>query len=474
MGESIAPGKSVLCSAIIDRFSDMLTVRRAFAFLTYRMTNISALSIILSLVFQLAERDEDDMALVCQSMSDGFNKSLDAAGKLLSSLASYAGPIYLIIDGVDEIRDTERKQLIDQLMKQGVACRNLRLIFSSRPEADLMQLLGKGTVIQIHNHNEKSIRNYVDRRRQNIFHPNRVAKIMRSEIKKLLLPLPGRAKGMFLFARLVMDMVDTMHDLSEIQNELTVLPESLDDAYRRIISRIGQHGGKQNAEKARRLLGWIACSPVAITVEEAQQALVVQSNNRDQVYYAINRLDPLKLLGPIVETADNCIRFVHFTAKEYICSPHLGAEFIDVTRATLDFATRCIDYLCQRHHDPDLTQGEYLEKLCTGQYSFHALSTRMWFELVCQYLELIGSTNPSVELTESVQKLFDIRQRQIEREDCNDDEDHSRSVFEVLRKQHPRLHRGLNEVSRFRDSSYIFTGQANLGTSTIWSPRGIL
>ncbi len=37
---------------------------------------------------------------------------------------------------------------------------------------------------------------------------------------------------MFLYARIILDMVATMHDLSEMQTELAVLPESLDAAYR--------------------------------------------------------------------------------------------------------------------------------------------------------------------------------------------------------------------------------------------------
>lgn len=69
-------------------------------------------------------------------------------------------------------------------------------------------------------------------------------------------------------------------------------------------------------EKARRLLGWIACTPTPLTVEEAGQALVLNPQNRNQVYRLVAKLDAVKELGPIVETVDGYIRFVHFTAKE--------------------------------------------------------------------------------------------------------------------------------------------------------------
>lgn len=87
-------------------------------------------------------------------------------------------------------------------------------------------------------------------------------------------------------------------------------------SYHRIILRLDRHKNRSLAEKAKRLLGWISCSLVPLTVEEAQQALAVEPQNLEQTYFAWAKLDPVELLGPIVETASGYIRFVHFTAKE--------------------------------------------------------------------------------------------------------------------------------------------------------------
>lgn len=87
-------------------------------------------------------------------------------------------------------------------------------------------------------------------------------------------------------------------------------------SYHRIILRLEKHRSKVHAEKAKRLLGWIACSSVPLTVEEAQQALMVDSRNPQQTYVLLGKLDPVELLGPIVENSGGYIRFVHFTAKE--------------------------------------------------------------------------------------------------------------------------------------------------------------
>lgn len=87
-------------------------------------------------------------------------------------------------------------------------------------------------------------------------------------------------------------------------------------SYHRIIMRLGNGKDKRKAEKAQRLLGWVACTPSPLTIEEAGQALALNQSNRDQVYHVMTKLDAVKELGPIVETYDGYIRFVHFTAKE--------------------------------------------------------------------------------------------------------------------------------------------------------------
>lgn len=86
--------------------------------------------------------------------------------------------------------------------------------------------------------------------------------------------------------------------------------------YLRIIKRLIHGKDKCDVEKGRRLLGWVACAPSPLTVDEAGQALALQPGNRDQVFQPVMKLDAVKLLGPIVETVDGYIRFVHFTAKE--------------------------------------------------------------------------------------------------------------------------------------------------------------
>lgn len=202
----------------------------AFVFLTYTETETSALSTIHSLVFQLAEKSPELKEIVCQSMNENLRSDIAASSKLLSDLIIYTGSVYVVIDGVDEISEFERRGLLKELLKLSRTCQ-VRILLSSRSEADIVhQLANTVATVQVDDHNEASIGSYVHHRAQEIFIQRKMARSSRERILNLLVPLASRAKGMFLFARLVMSIVTSMGDFSDMEEGLKVLPENLDDA----------------------------------------------------------------------------------------------------------------------------------------------------------------------------------------------------------------------------------------------------
>ena len=69
--------------------------------------------------------------------------------------------------------------------------------------------------------------------------------------------------------------------------------------------------------KARNILGWVGCSPTPLTIQELEQALMIDietGRNRGRS----SKLDIVQLCGPIVEVVDQYVQFVHFTVKEYV------------------------------------------------------------------------------------------------------------------------------------------------------------
>lgn len=88
--------------------------------------------------------------------------------------------------------------------------------------------------------------------------------------------------------------------------------------YARILSRINRLQHPVLKEKARKLLGWIACSPTPLTIQEVQCALSVKIDDRDGKTRRLVDLNVGKICGPIVEVVEDYVQFVHFTVKESV------------------------------------------------------------------------------------------------------------------------------------------------------------
>lgn len=88
--------------------------------------------------------------------------------------------------------------------------------------------------------------------------------------------------------------------------------------YGRILQRINKSKVLARKERARAILGWIACAPSPLTVQEIQQALSIDVRRPTRNGRLSGYLDIVEICGPIVEVVDEYARFVHFTAKEFV------------------------------------------------------------------------------------------------------------------------------------------------------------
>ena len=189
-------GKTFLSGTIIDKSKSL--GRTLFAFLSYAYSSsTSALLILHSLIFQLASDSDDLQAVLCQSSRENLKNNINVAVGLLSTLVECAGPVYIIVDGVDEIGEIERGRLLNRLLDLSENCRETKILISSRLEDDITAILNsKAAAIRVDNRNAGSIQAFVTRRTQNWFRHSNFLPEARSEIEGLLAPLASNAKGM--------------------------------------------------------------------------------------------------------------------------------------------------------------------------------------------------------------------------------------------------------------------------------------
>jgi hypothetical protein len=91
-------------------------------------------------------------------------------------------------------------------------------------------------------------------------------------------------------------------------------------SYARILARVSNLPSAVARNKTRNILGWIGCSPTPLTIQELEQALMVDIEDVQSSVRVSSSLNVIELCGPIVEVVDEYVQFVHFTVKEYVAS----------------------------------------------------------------------------------------------------------------------------------------------------------
>lgn len=94
-----------------------------------------------------------------------LNSSLDFVRDLLGQVIDCLKESYIVIDGLDEMPETERVLLLKAMLALSEGNRDVKILISSRPEDDIIRLLGQNiSSIRVHEANSSDIVSYVDNR----------------------------------------------------------------------------------------------------------------------------------------------------------------------------------------------------------------------------------------------------------------------------------------------------------------------
>ncbi|KAJ2997236.1 hypothetical protein NUW58_g707 [Xylaria curta] len=363
-----------------------------FVFVSHlQPTYATARSILQSLVFQLACQSKDAQEILVNSGARDVSSHAKDVSRLLKALLIESGPIFIIIDGLDEMELEERKILLQQLVDMD-SCPETRVLFSSRPEDDIACILGtKAMSIYVDKRNSRSIEAYVRQRAQNWIENGNFDQQAQKEIQCLLSPIAARAEGMFLFARIILDNAELLTECQEIKQELKVLPLDLNDAYQRILSKINDLPSALR-RKARTILGWIGCSPIPMTVHEMEQALLVDLDSK--VAPSVSApVRFVRICGPIVEVVGEIPQFVHFTVKEYIFSQQISRS-INMSEAYHDLALSTLTYLSSDIINVNISDEKLRDNILGGKYRLYWFATGQWISLALRCMK--ESKDPSI------------------------------------------------------------------------------
>lgn len=254
-------GKTYIASMMVEKLRQSSKIV-LFAFLSYTKSDVTPVSIIHSLIFQLAIGDDhfDDLlkrdlrakiSNVFRSSERNLKSNTRFARETLTELLKFVGPAYIILDGLDEVSKNENMlDILNELLKVLNDCTEVKFFISSRAQDEIGSTLKKASAkeIRVDEKNSGCIDAYVLATADEWLNKAGFDQKYCDEIRALLKPLSTKARGipynkkypclrltltllgMFLYARVVMANVVDMYTFDMVKNELRVLPEDLDEA----------------------------------------------------------------------------------------------------------------------------------------------------------------------------------------------------------------------------------------------------
>ena len=159
---------------------------------------MSFLRLLHSFIFQITSDNKDLRPVLSQAFQANerqISSCVDVARDLFKGLIDDL-PVYIIVDGLDEITVRERSSILNNLLQLYHECPNLRLLVSSRGEYDILKLLKPCVqMIRVHNENSQDIQAYVNKRTDEWLSRLDLDDDDMHDLKDLLEPIAKRSKG---------------------------------------------------------------------------------------------------------------------------------------------------------------------------------------------------------------------------------------------------------------------------------------
>lgn len=137
------------------------------------------------------------------------------------------------------------------------------------------------------------------------------------------------------------------------------------------------------------------------------------------------------------------------THLRYLFSSEIDGS-LDEVQTTILLTTSCLHYICQHHHDTNVSKDDVQQGVTYGFYRCHVYAESMWFPLVQQCLILNGSKPIPSELSQSLETLAARRSAG----ESGDEEETSQHPtipdFDGFKSQSPIVYKLLVRAAEFR------------------------
>ena len=406
-------GKSILCSSLVAH----LELHQACSRVAYffcddgNVTKRTATGILKSLIAQLVAGNPDFVQLAREVIVKSGQETATSFSRLMGlfklMIERSSSATYIVIDGVDECVDGPQSGLLQKLTEL-TTTQPLYLGIFSRSEPWLRPLLSAWPSVKITPQAiEQDMVLYLQKAVQSRPLSQFSNELLARRITQVLIE---KADGQFLWARLMIEMLEKATFTSEINQILSDVPLGLGQLYSRILEKLlTQPSRRQNA--AQVLLSWLACAERHLTVSELATALAVRPgtteiDSDDRVLDLRGFLEDVcgslvRVSEPNEDGSEAVVSFVHLTVKEYLLvseelcnskSTPVAKFRVDTFEANQHLASTCITYLSFdkfKEVSGNTKSTHYLDPLPQDLLDYAAM---YWVQ------HLVKSGTPSIDL----------------------------------------------------------------------------
>ncbi|KAF2181728.1 hypothetical protein K469DRAFT_691815 [Zopfia rhizophila CBS 207.26] len=383
------------------------------------------------------------------SSPEVFLRSPGIAKQLLEVFCAKYPEQYIIIDGLDECDRPERKEILRCFIGLVASCElehpgKLRVLFVSQEYPDVRKILMESKIRPkiiplsvMDNGNDIDI--YCNHWMGKIQRKNELTQVQREYIHCLTV---GKARGMFLYAKLVMDNLFEQPTRQQLLEEIDErkFPNGLEEAYHRIIDRIKRNTKQAEWESAKKLLGWMVCQKRPMGWVEMQ---VVTSMNVEAQDIEFDdrrlRVHIHDICGSLVKILPgDRVELVHSTAKQYIAN----TGDVHAPSVECELAGICMSYLtfdCFEDDNKKISRTDLQNLAARGHLAFQDYAAAKWFHHVNSFIttgkELLSDANAQERLETFAMALDDFLVRYQDEEWYDHIIDSSKNACEAYQDQ---------------------------------------
>ncbi|KAL8993426.1 MAG: hypothetical protein Q9169_006358 [Polycauliona sp. 2 TL-2023] len=264
--------------------------------------------------------------------------SVSEYSTLLQSAVGYFTKTTIVVDALDECPDDTQESVMEEInrIQHGVS-----VLVTSRHALNIPPGCQTAITVKLRA-NDMDIEKYLEVRLDK-------SKLLRSQTLKdkslhdyVISSIVGKAKGMFLLARLQFESIMAKPTLRKIKSALKELPEELDSMYDQAIERI-QNQDPELAALAIKLLCWTHYAARPLRTDELRHAVAIEPHDTsfDEEGLLDQNLVESICAGLLTIQVNDTVGLVHYTAQEYL-ERHSSSLFPGAHGTILN---TCLSYL---------------------------------------------------------------------------------------------------------------------------------